>query len=476
MDQSETGLGRTLGLSLIFGAAMALSACGGSSSRTVNNNPPAATPAPTPQPTAAPTPAPTPAPSGGEKVTGPMDPVQDGVVTGVIVDQVGSQLPSPLDGTVACAAAALNYLVDAPDSVLASSAGLADGADPYDAFNAGQANMQASLERFAAMLQSTLVQMSDRGTCDPAVAGSTGTTNPLSGTPLAAIGQAVLDLSTALGETDGDPNLTSVTATLAPALTALSAAMGTAPAELQNAPVIGATLASIADAVTDVAAIMPHVGNYDGANTAATTGTMIDNLLNNVLLGVVPVADVDAATGQTFSADIAAGIAQLSATLGSGVGQVVTPLFNQGLNGALSPLQNPSTGALGLILNPSALNATTGLWEVTDGSTVDPLQGVLAGAVGDGNLTGSPVDALLALVIGAQGGLSLDEIIAGFALTNGTQLANVSALVSDANAAQVDGVLNSIQGFTGGIYNFSLVDALNEVTGDLVSDFLGGLL
>lgn len=477
MSTALNPLGKSLGAGLLVSAALVLSACGGSSSSrsTGDDTNPTPTPAPTTAPTPTPSPTtspdPTPTPDAGAKVSGPLDPVQDQVVTGVVSNEIASQLPEPLSGSVMCAADALNHLVDGPDAILAAAEGLATGADPFAAFNSAQADVQGAMERFAAQLQHTLVALADRGSCDPNDAGTAASTNPLGGTPLAPVGTALQDLIVTLEETGEDPNLTSVTSLLAPALTDLSVALSAVPAEVQNAPVLGGVFATIVDALDDLAAVLPAVGNYEGDNTAAGIATLTENLLGNVLTGVLPVADIDAATGQNFSAEIQAVIASVTNELGSGIGQVVTPLFNQGLNGALSPVLDPAEGLLAVILNPSALDPETLLYVVTstDGSA---LEGILGGAAGDGNVVADPLDTLLAVLTAQQGGLSIDDLLEGSGLVPGSTLVNLAALTGDAGSVGLDGLLGDLSGYVTGFFDLPLEDAIDTVLGGL----LGGLL
>jgi hypothetical protein len=471
---------KSLGLGLMCSTALLMSACGGSNSSHSTTSPtatpaptatPGTTPAPSASPSASPTATPAPTASTG-KVAGPLDPVQDEVVIGIIGIEIASQLPDPLDVTVACAASALNYLVDGPDAILAAASGLSDTQDPFAAFNSAQAQLQTSLELFAAQLQASLLSLADRGACDPASAPAAASVgNPFIGTPLEAVGVQLLALSAALSDSESDPNLTSVTSTLAPILAQLSAALAALPADLQNAPAIGGMINTLAIATADVSNLLPHVGNYDGANTAAEAANLVNNLLSNVMLGVLPVSDIDAASGQNFAGEIQNGINALSAQLGTSVGMVVTPLFVQGLDGALSPLLNPVEGLLAVILNPSEVDAGSGLFAITSVSP-NALQGILAGAAGDGNVVGSSLDGLLLLLVANQGGLSLTDMVTGSGLTAGTQLGSLMTLTTDANAVQLDGILSDVLSFTSSPFSLSLTDALDTVVGSL----LGGLI
>lgn len=416
----------TLNKLLLAGLAsssLLLTACGGSNGVSSNSTSPTPTSSPnptatpTPTPTTAPTPTPTPAPTSGvTKVEGPLDPVQDDVVDGIVVGQLGSEMPAPVDGAVACAALSLNYLIDAPDAILAGAEGLASGADPFAAFNSSAADVQASLERFAGSLQASLTDLVNRGECstDQDTAPQAG--NPLAGTPLASVGTAIQALVTSFTTDDGqDPNLTSISGVVAPALAALAVEMGAAiPAEVSNTPVLGGVFSTIETAVTDTADLLVSFGAYDSAATTADAQMLINNLLTGLLIDTLPVGEIDPAV----ETQLQTGIATLTSTLGNGLGRVVTPLFNSGLNGVASPLVDPAEGLLAGILGAG-----------------NPLDGTLAPFAGDASNTDA--DVLLGLLLTAAGGASLDSLITA---AGGVVVKSTSPLVL---LGQLQGVLSS---------------------------------
>lgn len=452
-------------------ASLLLTACGGGSSSTPSTSNPTATPTPapttaptaepTPTPTAEPTPTPTPAPIGGAtKVQGPLDPLQDEVVDGIVVAQVGSQLPSPLSGVTACTAATLNYLIDVPDAILAGGAGLAEGADPFNAFNGSAAEAQAALERFAGALQGTLLAVSGRSDCDPDEDRVPSSSNPLAGTPLAPVGAAIADLMASIGEANEDPNLSSVSNLIAPALADLGAAFALLPAEVTEAPVLGGVVDTLGQAVTDVAGVLVPFGNYDGDATAAASATLISNLLNGVLLGVLPVGEVDAAliaagiieAGDEFSPQIATGIATLTATLGDSLGLVVTPVFNEGLDGVAAPVLDPLEGVLAAILGA--------------GNPLDGALGLLAG-----DMLNTPADALLGVLLSAVGGAPLGS-------DSYSPLTLLGVLADQLASGDLDAQLGtaSAQNQNGSISLGTILDGILGDGGLFGDDLLGGLL
>lgn len=414
-----------------------LTACGGGDSTPSNNAPnPTATPAPTAAPTATPTPAPTAAPSptpaptaGATKVQGPLDPLQDEVIDNVVVAQVGSQLPAPLNGVTSCVALALNHLVDGPDAILAGVEGLASGADPFDAFNASAAEAQAALERFAGSLQASLTSLVNRGECSSDSDTAPVEGNPLAGTPLAPVGAALEDLITALqGEPGEDPNLTSLTNVVAPALDDLATQLaGALPAEISNAPVLGAVFSTLTATLGNTADLLASAGDYDGVAATADVNALVNDLLSGVLLGVLPVGEVspDAAL------QIQNGINTLTGTLGGGIGRVITPLFNEGLDGVASPLLDPLEGLLASILGEG-----------------NPLEGLLATFAGNG--AGSPADALFGVILSSTAGTPLQNLVVaagGVATPTSSPLAllgQLQTIVGDlGNPGGLDGVLGN---------------------------------
>ncbi len=454
----------TLNKLLLAGLAsssLLLTACGGSNGVSSNSTSPTPTPAPTsnptptPTPTATPTPTPTPTGTAGvTKVEGPLDPVQDEVVDGVVVAELGSQLPAPLNGVVECVALSLNYLIDAPDAILAGAAGLANGADPYDAFNSSAADVQASLERFAGSLQASLTDLVNRGECSADQDTTAQAGNPLAGTPLEDVGAALQALVASFATDDGqDPNLTSVTNVVAPALAALAVELGNSmPAEVTSAPVLGGLVTTIEAAATDLADLLGSVGAYDAASTTADAQMLIGNLLTGLLLDTLPVAEVDPAV----AAQIQAGIATLTSTLGSGLGQVVTPLFNEGLNGVASPLLDPVEGLLAGIL-----------------ASGNPLDGVLA--VFGGDLANTDADALFGLILSTASGTPLQNLVVaagGTATNSSSPLALLGQLQTVLGAGGLDSILGNAV-----TQNNNLGASLGTILDSLLGDgVLTGLL
>ncbi len=390
-----------------------------------------------------------------EEIPGPLDVVQEQVVTGLIGNQIGGVLPAPLGPTVQCAADAINSLVDGPDAVLVALTNL-NGGDPAAAMSQAATQLVGSLQRFAAELQSTLMALANSGECST-VAGGTSNGNPLAGNPLAGtplepIGAALEPLISALGGfsgggSDTDPNLTSVTDIVAPQLLMLSSAFNMVPDQAKNAPVLGGLLQTLQDATGDLAFALPAIGNYDAASTNAGITVLLDNVLSNVLLEVLPVRMIDEQTGQDFEGRIQPAINTLVSALGTGSSLLITPAFEQLLDGAASPVLDPVENLLDQILGNVGL--------VGADPTGNPLTALLGGIAGDGR--SNPLDALVGMLTTGLSGNPLGSL--------------TSALGGDADASQLDQIMNLTDG---GLPLDGLLGQLANATAGI--PVVGGLL
>jgi len=389
-----------------------------------------------------------------QEVSGPLDIVQEQVVSGIVGDQLGGALPEPLGPTVQCAADAINSLVDGPDALLAAMTELGGG-DPAAAMNDAADQFVGSLQRFAADLQSTLMALANSGECST-VAGGTATGdplsgNPLAGTPLAPIGAALEPLVSSLGGlsagNDSDPNLTTITDVIAPQLLMLSSAFSMVPDEAREAPVLGGLLLTLQDATGDLAFALPAIGDYDASGTNAGVTVLLDNVLSNVLLEVVPVRMIDEQTGQDLEGRLQPAINTLVSALGTGTSTLITPAFEDLLDGAASPVLDPVEALIGQLLGNIGIAG--------DPATGNPLTALLGGIVGDGN--SNPLDALLGLLTTGVDGSPLSSL--------------TSALGGDVDASQLDQVMNLS---SGALPLDSLLAQLADATAGL--PVVGGLI
>lgn len=354
-----------------------------------------------------------------KQVTGPLDPVQEMLVQELLIDQLGGAMPTPMNTATNCLATALNSLLDGPDSLMLALTSVGEGADPVSSFQGSSEQLQASLNQFSGQMQAGLGMLTGTPTpCD--VAG--GNTVSLSGTPLEPAGEALEQLQAALaGGDNDDQDLKPVTDALAPALQELSTALSQLPSELTGAPVLGGIFLGLETAISDLGVLLPAVGSYDPAGTQAGMEVLLNNLMGNLLLNTLPVSEIDDLTGQDFSGQIQDGIDQATAAFGSGVGQLITPIFNEALNGALEPVLDPVEGLLAQLLgelgNPGA----------------NPLDGLLGTLARDGKA--SPLDALLLMLIAGAGDSPLGDITDALTAPGARDLLEALSLMAGQNMA-----------------------------------------
>lgn len=328
---------------------------------------------------------------GSVKVAGPLDPVQD-ALSDVLGEQVGGALPEPLGPTVQCADTALTSFTDVPDALLLAFTSLPNGADPAAAFQGASAQMVASMQDFAGRLQTTLrILAGQTSTCGPGTVGG----NPLAGTPLEPVGAPLAALIAALQGMGSNPSPEALATVLVPILAQLDAAFAALPPEVTGAPVVGGIFATLQTVVGDVGQILLAGAATDPVAAQAAVEALIDDLLSGVLLEVLPVSEIDAASPAgvpDIAPQIQAGIDQLNAALGSALGTLVPAGFNSQLLDVMALISDPATGLMALLAAGGADN---------------PLDGIIGGVAGGG---ASPLDALLALLTAGAGGATLDNL------------------------------------------------------------------
>ncbi|MGH8531094.1 MAG: hypothetical protein ACRETN_14825 [Nevskiales bacterium] len=360
-------------------------------------------------------------------VEGPLDPVQE-ALSGIVGTQVGGALPAPLGPTVQCADTALTSFTDVPDALLVAVMALPAGADPAGAFQSAAAQMTASMLDFAGRLQSTLRILA--GQASVCTAGTVGG-NPLAGTPLEAAGAPLAALISALQAAGSNPNPAVLAAQIAPLLTQLDAAFGILPPEVTGAPVVGGLIATVRGLLVDVGALLVAIGSTDPVAAQVAIEALLDGVLTNALLGVLPVGQIDAASGQNFSAQIQSGIDTLTATLGATLGTLITPVFDAAIGGATGPLSNPVNGLIAQLLSGAANN---------------PLDGILGSVAGGGV---SPLDPLVAILTAGAGGVSLDNL--------------AGALPAGGTGTPIDDLIDVVGGGAGLDYLLALMSLLNSL-------------
>ncbi len=326
------------------------------------------------------------------RVQGPLDPVQE-ALSGVVADQVGGALPDPLGPTVQCADTAVTSLTDVPDALLVAFAALPGGADPASAFQAAANQMVAALQDFAGRLQSSLrILAGQSNTCSAGTVGG----NPFAGTPLEPVGAPLAALIAALQGVGSNPSPAVLAAAIVPLLQQLDAAFAMLPPEVTGAPVVGGLIDTLQAVLGDVGSLLVAAGATDPVAAQAAIKALIDDVLTGVLLGVLPVGEIDAASPAgvpDIAPQIQAGIDQLNAALGTALGTLIASGFVDQLPDVAALISDPTTGLMALL-----------------GASGNPLDGIL-GAVAGGGV--SPLDSLLALLMAGAGGVTLDDLAGG---------------------------------------------------------------
>ena len=371
-----------LGLSLA--AAVFAAGCGGGGSSADNPT--------TPEPPVTPEP-----PTTG-KVAGPLDAVQTPLSETVLGQLAGAVADTPLAPVIASAdQIVVQDLLDIVDAVALGLQQAATTGNP------------AALADSAPQVQAQVMQMVThlRGLLDALAAGTGGTggigSNPLAGTPLAPLGDALTPVLAQIGAlgTGGssgtDLNLTQLAYVVSLLNNHLQTGLSQIPAEARNAPVVGAVFTTLSTSLTDVTGLLAAASTYNATTTTARVQTTVNNLLTNVLTGIVPVHFLEQQTGNpgVLSSQIEAGIAQVSAVLGENLGVVLTPVLEDLLGGALSPLLDPiENQVLPAVLTP----------------IIDALSGGLPGVGGSG-FGGTQLGGLLGLVTDALASTPLGDLV-----------------------------------------------------------------
>jgi hypothetical protein len=368
----------------LLALTVALAGCGGSSSSSPS----------TPPPSGGGTPPPTSPAPGGAKVAGPFDAVQTPVSQDVIAPLAASFAGTPLQGVAICVdQIVVTDAVDVLDVLALAIQSGAGSADPQAALAAAAAGVQVQLENMVIDIQGMLSALNGNSSgCLGNVAPTAVSGNPLAGTPLEPVGATlapVLDqVYSALhgsGSTRPELSLTTLASLVAQLQFAVDTAMAQVPADVANAPVVGAALSTVQDAVHDVNTTVTAAASSNTAATQAAIASSLNNLLTGVMLGVVPVYDIENQAGQAglLSGPIEDGIDDVSSEVANNLGVVLQPVLTQNLTAAVNPFEALG-GAGSLPSNP-----------------LGPVIGVLDDFFG--GVDGSPLDLILDLVTGGSG-------------------------------------------------------------------------
>lgn len=331
---------------------------------------------------------------GDGGVAGPLDVVQTTLSSSVVAPLQDGVAGTPLEAVVGCVdEAVVTDLVDVVDAIALGLESGAGGADPAAALEAAAGNIQTALLGFGEGAVALIESLAGGPGCqgggddDGDNGGDTG------------------------GDTGGeDVDLAQVSELLTTITGQINDAFQNVPAEVATAPIAGGVVQLLDDALTDLDLLLTEVGDYNGPAASAATDTLLANLLDNLLLDVLPVRAGEEATGSgpVVSGPVSDGIGQLTNALSGGLEPVLEGVLNTVLDDAGSPVLDPvENDVLGAILTPllDAINGG-GSGGGSGGPTGTPLDalfdalgGIGGGGSGDGP-TGTPLDDLIGLLTG----------------------------------------------------------------------------
>lgn len=366
-----------------------------------------------------------------EGVEGPLDQVQTPLHEQVFGQLTGAAAGTPLEGTLDCAGQAVVIdIIDVLDSIALALMEGAESQDPTAAFDSAAGNIQFSLEELANDLPGALTALAgddcNHGEgAEDGEDGEEGSDNPLAGTPLAPLGDALAPVlsqfPTGGGEGgDADIDLQSLSALVHELAVAFHGGAQQIPAEALEAPIFGGLIHTLDVALMDLDTTVSHLAVYDGVTTAQDLENTLNHLLVNVLTQVVPITFFEEQAGQqgVISGPIVDGVNQLTVALGDNLLDAALPPLTDALDNQLNVLLDPiENQLLPAILGP----ITDGIAGFNGGGTgggdaggptgtpldliLGPLTDALSGGAGGGEgPTGTPLDLILGPIMDAAGG------------------------------------------------------------------------
>ncbi len=434
------------------------------------------------------------------EVAGPLDALQQPLSNDVIGALAGATAGTPLEPVLSCVdQAVVNDLLDVADSVALAAEEAAASGDPAAAFQDAAASIQGAATGFATNTANLLMSLAGGAGCsgDDTVDGGDGFAT---GTPLDAIIAPLLDAISGGGAGglpglpglpaggDGDDvDLTDVGTFVSNLVDQFNNGyaqfLQQVPAEATTAPVVGGVLALLSDAVNDLDSVVTAVTAYQPEASSDAAEALLNNALNNVLLGVLPVTAIEDAAGQSgiVSGQVSAGIDQVTGAIGSGLDALFDPLLAQGLDGAAAPLLDPIENQVihlifGQINDAIGGGSDGGTGSPLPSTPLDAILGPLTDALGSGGLpslpgvpsaggTGTPLDIILNPLLGAVAGGS------GASSDGGSPLDSLTGLLSPVLNA-LNPVLAPVLGAPAG----SLLPTLNTLVEQLSSQLNSGPL
>jgi len=327
-------------------------------------------------------------------VAGPLDTVQSAVTANVFVPLVTATEGTPLQSVLLCAnGIATRNVLDVADA-------FANGlANPATLIVTTPAQAQAAVTALVGNLSGLLTSFDGTRTCfGGSTAPTTGVpaTNPLAGTPLAPLGDALLPVLLSASQQlaplagGGVPSLSAVqlSGLIAQLSNAFSDGIAALPPEALTAPLVGGSLVTVDDALARLAALA-NLASTGGSPEALATSlqSLAQSVLGNLLTQVLPVGNLQDLAGGGASTDLVAtlqaAVAALTASLGTDPTTALpaNPLSGVGF-ASLTTLLDTLTAQL-----PGALTGSAGLTALE--AALGQLQTLLNGLLGLGGGGGS---------------------------------------------------------------------------------------
>lgn len=360
--------------------------------------------------------------SGGQSVSvaGPLDTVQSTLSSTVLSQLEGATAGTPLQGVLMCTDDIVNHnTLDVLDVVLNALQ------NPGSA-SAAPAQVQALVNELVSNLGSLLTSLaSSSGGCGSGTGGGTGSgvpsTNPLAGTPLAPLGDALLPILQQIQSQTGSGNSNGL-AQLATLVDELNAAfqsgLAQVPSSATSQPVVGGVITTLGTTVSNLASMMDAVGANNSSAFQSSTQNLLNNLLVNVLTQVVPTSYIETQAGQpgvvtgpikqaaaTFSTTVATALGQgeaqlLAALTSSQLAPVTDPVIKTLLPAILGPI-NQGLASLGSSSGGGGLGSLTSVvTELTSvlGSILGSTGGSSSGGSSSCAFAGTPLSVLCTLL------------------------------------------------------------------------------
>lgn len=355
--------------------------------------------------------------SSYSEVEGPLDAVQQPLSEQVIAPIVAGAAGTPLEGPLSCVTSfVVTDVLDILDSVLVNVDPATLQSDPTALFTDSAASFQATVTELAADLPIALASLageectgggSDGDGSDPLAA--------LAGTPLAPLADALAPVL-AMANGGGSGEAPSPSVLLAQLSAAFSEGLASvdqgSSGQIGGAPVLGGLLSTLDQALSDLSLTAVALEAMDADATSAALSVTAENLLNGLLIDVVPIGFIEEQSGQgpIISAQIKSAVASLTGLLGGGFGSLPSGGFGNPAEALFGPLSDTFLSALqgalaGGLAGGGAGSNVGGFDALLE--ALAPLQALLSaggGAGGDDGLTGTPLDLLLAPLVGALDG------------------------------------------------------------------------